>query len=293
MRDNEASRTAQYMALFRALESVQPDGQRLFADAFAREFLGPGLRRVVDFASVPLFGRTIPWIIDRRWPGARTSGVARTRHIDEQLSRALNDGARQVVILGAGFDCRAYRIPGIERARVFEVDHPATQQAKRLCLERALGAMPEHVELVGIDFNRESLDQRLTAAGLSHARPTMWIWEGVTNYLTAEAVDGTMRTVRRMADRSRLVFTYVHRDVLADSTTFPAGRALRATLAKAGEEWTFGFDPAELPAYLAERGFRLIEDLGSVEYRQKWLPARPRLLRGYEFYRLAVAESVA
>jgi methyltransferase (TIGR00027 family) len=292
MRDNEASRTAEYMALFRALESVQPDRRRLFVDNFAREFLSPGLRRIVNFARVPLIGQMIPWIIDRRWPGARASGVARTRRIDEELSHALNNGAGQVVILGAGFDCRAYRIPGIERARVFEVDHPATQHAKRLCLERVLGAIPKNVELVGVDFNQQTLDQTLIAAGLSRSCSTLWIWEGVTNYLTAEAVDGTVRAMRRIVDHSRLVFTYVHRDVLADSTTFPAARALRATLAKAGEEWTFGFDPAELRGYLADRGFRLIEDLGSVDYRKQWLPARPRLLRGYEFYRLAVAESV-
>jgi O-methyltransferase involved in polyketide biosynthesis len=85
MRPNQASQTAEYMALFRALESAQPPSHRLFDDPYARNFLRPSLRFTADLARIPFVGDLIPWIIDRRWPGARTSGVARTKLIDDLL----------------------------------------------------------------------------------------------------------------------------------------------------------------------------------------------------------------
>jgi len=292
MKTNQASKTAEYMALFRALESTQPASRRLFYDRLAGQFLQPRLRHLVTLSHVPLVGRLVPWLIDGRWPGARTSAVARTRYIDDALMVALKTGTRQVVILGAGFDGRAYRIPGIELVRVFEVDHPATQQAKRAALAHLRGQLPDHVQWVDIDFNTQQLDERLSAAGLCGDEPTFWIWEGVTNYLSAEAVSRTLTAIQQLARSGRIAFTYVHRAVLENPDSFPSTAALRQTLAAAGETWTFGLDPAELPKYLATRGFRLVQDIGSVDYRQRYLPARPRLLRGYEFYRLAIADVV-
>jgi methyltransferase (TIGR00027 family) len=175
--------------------------------------------------------------------------------------------------------------------RVYEVDHPATQRAKQVCLVRRLGVLPDHVKFVDVDFNSQRFDSRLTQANLSSALSTLWIWEGVTNYLAAAAVADTFDSIRQLTPRSRVVFTYVHNDVLNESSTFPGIVALRRTLAQAGEEWTFGFDTAELPSYLAAHGFQWREDLGSVEYRRRYLPPTPRLLRGYEFYRLAVADA--
>ncbi|HVU86911.1 MAG TPA: SAM-dependent methyltransferase [Pirellulales bacterium] len=291
MKSNQASRTAEYMALFRALESGRAPQDRLFDDPFACEFLSPNLRRVVSAARLPVFGSWIPWLIDGRWPGARTSAVARTRFIDDRLIAALDEGMSQVVILGAGFDCRAYRLPQLSRTRVFEVDHPATQRAKRACLGRCFDALPGHVRFVAVDFNSQGLDVRLAEEGVSADTPTFWIWEGVTNYLSGEAVSATLDSMRTSAPRSRLVFTYVHRGALDGVAEFPGKAALQKTLAQAGEVWTFGLDPAELPEYLASRGFHLLEDVGSVDYRALYLPAVPRLLRGYEFYRIAVAET--
>src|SRR5512146_2420650 len=145
------------MALFRALESARPLSSRLFNDPFARSFLSPSLRIVTYLARVPLLDRMIPGLIDRTWPGARTSGVARTRLIDDLLTSALQEGIEQVVILGAGFDCRAYRIPGIARTRVFEVDHPDTLAAKLRRLQRVLGRVPAHVVFAEADFNLQTL----------------------------------------------------------------------------------------------------------------------------------------
>ena len=98
------------MALFRALETANGDGQRLFVDPLAASFLRPSLKLALRMASLPVVGKGIPKFIDYRWPGARTSGIARTRLIDDLITEAFADGLEQVVILGAGFDARPYRL---------------------------------------------------------------------------------------------------------------------------------------------------------------------------------------
>ena len=131
MKEGEASRTAAYMAQFRALECTVPAGRRLFEDRFASGFLPPRLRFVAQLSRIRLAGALVRAYIDRQWPGARTSAVARTKFIDDAAEAALRSGVAQVVSLGAGFDARAYRIPGMARAIVFEVDHPSTSAINR------------------------------------------------------------------------------------------------------------------------------------------------------------------
>ena len=290
MEAHQASRTAEYMALFRALESARPASRRLFTDPLARGFLSPVLQGVVHAAGVPVLSAALPWFIDRRWPGARASGVARTRLIDDRLIAALVDGMNQVVILGAGYDARAYRLPALGRVRLFEVDHPATQAAKQARVRRMLRTLPAHVTFVPLDFNNHALPDALAAAGFDQARPAIFVWEGVTNYLSAAAVDSTLRFVGGTAAGSLLLFTYVHRDALIDPQAIPGGHRLARTLRRAGESWTFGLDPADMPNYLAARGLRLLEDSGSVEYRARYLGAHGQHLRGYAFYHVALAK---
>ena len=146
MKEGRASRTAEYMALFRALEATRAADRRLFKDRFAAAFLSPRLRLVVGLSRVPVVGALIRAYIDHRWPGARTSALARTRFIDDQTGVALGSGTEQVVILGAGFDARAYRIAAMARvAVVFEVDHPSTSAAKRTIVQAILASVPHHV----------------------------------------------------------------------------------------------------------------------------------------------------
>jgi methyltransferase (TIGR00027 family) len=292
MKEHSASRTAEYMALFRALESSRRSpGARLFEDPFAYRFLRPSLRTVVRLSRLPLGSSPVAWFIDWRWPGARASGIARTRLIDDALIDALRDGVGQVVILGAGFDCRAYRVRGIERTRVFEVDHPATLAAKKDLLKRMLGGLPANVAFVEVDFNRETLDTAIEASGFDRRARTFFVWEGVTNYLTEGAVDRTLRYLARAGKPgSRIHFTYIHRGVLQDRRGFEGARKSASAVQRVGEPWTFGIDPAELPTFLAERGLELIEDVGSLEYRARYMKPSGLHMRGYEFYRAALAQ---
>jgi methyltransferase (TIGR00027 family) len=281
------------MALFRALESAQPRRRRKIDDPFASRFLRPKLRLIATLARVPPFQQVFPAIIDHRWPGSRTSGVARTRFIDEVIDAKLATGIDQVIVLGAGFDARAYRMPGLGRTTVFEVDHPTTSAAKRRLVTEALGTQPEHVRYVTVDFEKESLADAMASAGFDSKRRCLVIWEGVTNYLTPDAVDGTLRWCATTAPDSVVVFTYVHRRVLDSPESFEGTEHLLKTLSGVGEGWHFGLDPAETPAYLAERGFELEQDVAAAEYRARCYGAEASRMRGYEFYRIAVARTAS
>ena len=289
MREGRASRTAEQNALFRALESLRPERERVCDDPLARHFLTRPFTLVIRAAAIPGVGGAIRSFIDRRWPGVRTSVVARTRWIDDVIAQALEPDVEQLVILGAGFDSRAYRVPRLREIDVFEVDHPDTQAAKRAVLGRLFPAQPGHVRFVPVDFTRDDLPSVLGSAGYRESSRTFILWEGVTNYLTAGAVDSTLRWSSRASAGSLLLFTYVHRDILTRPSAFVGTKRLFSSLEKAGERFTFGMEPSQVPQYLAERNLSLEQDVGAAEYRLRYFGAAARRMRGHEFYRVALA----
>jgi len=289
MEPDRASRTAEYMAFYRALESTRPHSKRLFTDAFAIHFLRPSLRRAAVLSRIPYLAAVVAWYADRKAPGARTSAIARTRLIDDIVSEALRDGIRQVVILGAGFDCRIYRLSDISSVAAFEVDHPATVAAKLSRLRDLRVQFPANVRFVEIDFDRQNLAETLRQEGFDSGRRAIFVWEGVTNYLTDTAVDAVLRYVAGCACGSRLVFTYVHRGALDGSGIFPDAAQIMSNVAELGEPWTFGLLPEELPTYLRERGLRLNSDDGARQYRKAQFGEAAESMTGYDFYHVAVA----
>ena len=283
---NRASITAEYMAFFRALESLRPTGSRLFVDTEAPRFLTGGRKWFYRVARLPAGRGLVESLLDRASPGARAAGIARTKWIDEQVTEAL-EGATQLVLLGAGFDMRAQRLQASRNAVVFELDHPVTSHSKQAVLGPSGRPLAERARYVAIDFNRRSIAEVLLGAGFDPSQRACLIWEGVTNYLTDEAVDGTLRQIgATVANGSILVFTYVERAVLDHPERFFGGTKLLARVKSYGEPWTFGVDPEELRPYLEKRGFELLQDVSAAEV---WLRfGRPAsAIRGYEFYRIA------
>jgi methyltransferase (TIGR00027 family) len=143
---------------------------------------------------------------------------------------------------------------------------------------------------VPCDFEAGSLAASLESAGFESNRSTFVVWEGVTNYLSSEAVDDVLDTVRGIAPGSVLLFTYVDRLVLDEPGRFVGSHRLRSTLQSSDEPWTFGLDPSGLADFLKQRGLALVCDESSVDYRARYLGSAGRDLRGYEFYRAAIAK---
>ena len=178
MKEDHESSTAAYMALFRAVESARPRGGPPVHRSLATSLLPTSLRLVADVARLPVIGRAVPAILDLGWPRTRSSGVVRTRLIDTMVQEALGDGATQLVLLGAGYDSRAYRLPLAHQVTVFEVDHPSTQRAKRARLG-ASGTSIDHVRFVGVDFELDNIAGRLAEAGFDERARSIVVWEGV------------------------------------------------------------------------------------------------------------------
>ena len=167
MLQHQPSRTAEYMAMFRASEHAKGAGRRVFADPLAVALLPGSLRLPAKLLAVRPVGDMLTRYIDRQWPGARTSGIARTRLIDDWIGESIGQ-AEQVVLLGAGFDTRAWRLAALDSVKVFEVDHPATAKVKRERLQAA-GADLNRVTFVAVDFEIDDFEQRLRDAGFDPA----------------------------------------------------------------------------------------------------------------------------
>ena len=284
---NRASLTAEYMALFRALESLRAPTSRLFNDSFAGMFLSGRRKWLYRMARFEWGRRLIEGLLDGAAPGARVAGIARTKWIDDEVTSAL-EAATQLVLLGAGFDTRAFRLPAAARAITFELDHPETSLAKQAAQRKAIGSLPDRIRFVTIDFNKQSVTEVLAQAGFDQTQPACFVWEGVTNYLTAEAIDSVLRQIRQSARDSILLFTYIDRGVLDHPEQFVGAAKVMARLREYGEPWTFGIHPEELCAYLADRGLILLTNLSVAESWAR-LGRSSSGARGYEFYRLASA----
>jgi methyltransferase (TIGR00027 family) len=296
VREGRASRTAEHNALFRALEARRPAGERVVDDQFAAAFLRGSFKALVAAARFGPCRDALIRIIDRGWPGVRATVVARTRLIDGLVTE-LVDGLDQVVILGAGFDTRAWRLPALQGPTVFEVDHPDTQRAKRAVVARLGDAAdppdPPDVRFVPTDFHLGRLSAAMAEAGFAAVEPSLFLWEGTTNYLTADAVDATLRWCATAAAGSHLVFTYIDEDVLTDPGRYHGAERVLASVGRTGESMTFGLPPAGLGSYLAERGLTLVSDEGAAEFRPRFLGAAADGQRGHEFYRVARATVAA
>jgi methyltransferase (TIGR00027 family) len=280
MNTGAPARTAEYMALFRALESTAPPDRRLFADRDATRFLRPTLRAVVYAARVPALRSSIVAFIDRRWPGPRPSGVVRTRVIDDFVTGALRDGCTQLMLLGAGYDTRATRLAAAASSAVFEVDHPVTQARKR----KAGGKPASRVRYVPIDLERDRLAPALTAAGFDPHERTCVVWEGVFSYLTPEAIDVTLAAlVELCAPGSQIVLTYV--DQRAIDAPRAQSEAWFTAVSDVGEPFRTGLDPGEACAFFAARGLGLLSDESTAEAAARLGTGKARAIPG--FYRLA------
>jgi methyltransferase (TIGR00027 family) len=285
------SGTAQNVAAYRALENEKPASERLFEDPYAKRFLSPHHRLLAKGSKLPPLRRMIERYADSLAPGARVSAIARTRLIDDWLRKEVAAGARQVVILGAGFDCRALRLPELGPASKFEVDRPRMVAFKNRVLQDASRA---NLTRVPVDFLKDSLADRLLGAGYARDAKTVFIWEGVTNYLDDKSVGAVFDFVAGTAPSgSKIIFTFVHTDAITGQFDAPGLRPLLAALEKRGEPWTFGFAPELLPAYLAARGLKLVADLSAAEYRRLYWPSLPERGLGYEFYHVALAETAS
>ncbi len=290
MQDGKASQTAQYIAFCRALETQEQPARRLFDDPYAFALLSDSYRMFARLAHLPILGKLVYAILDLGWPYTRSSGVVRTRAIDDLVRDAIRSGARQLVLLGAGFDSRGCRLEEAGKITVFEVDHPATQQVKKERLKTCMDRLPANIRYVTVDFERDNLEAKLAESGYDPATPAIAVWEGVISYLTESAVQGTFAVLARLlAPSSFLIFTYTHKGALDGSKAFPGARRWRSWSSVSGEPFIYGLNPDTLAEMLKPYRFLLQSDASTAEIARRYCPPLGRREPGNRAYRVATA----
>jgi methyltransferase (TIGR00027 family) len=262
MRKGQRSRTAEFVALNRALGNLAPQVPG-FSDPAAVRFLPEKWRRRVEHARVLLEtgARQSPYAWWQR--GMGVFNQFRTVVLDRAIAGA--GPADQLVILGAGLDSRAWRMACLGNTVVFEVDHPASQTAKR---ERcaSVPVQAKDVRFVAMDFESDALRPRLESGGFDASKSTFWLWEGVTMYLRAEDVSANLKVMAELsAPGSRIALTYLRKR---------HGRIPRGLfLALMGEPIRSAFESAEVTELAGSYGWRLASDTTVND----WLKETPGL----------------
>lgn len=283
VREGRPSRTALRVASLRAVHALL-DEPLVLDDPLALRLLGPAREAAL---------RADPFALnDPIARGLRAALVARSRFVEDELARRIAAGVRQVVLLGAGLDTFAYRRrdldPGLQ---VFEVDHPGTQQWKRQLLAEAGIGVPPGLRFVPVDLERGDLGEALAAAGFRADQPACVGWMGVTPYLTADAVMGTLRSLAGWATGGCVCFDHRIPPSLMGPVERAVDEAIGQAAAAAGEPWLSSFDPADLQRQLLGLGFAAAVSVASDELNARYFARRKDGLRTGGALRIVCADT--
>ncbi len=272
MKEEERSVTAEMVAYTRAKHLLY-DEPVLFQDFFAIEFLSPRRRR---FLKNPLIGFLMRSSLYRRISPVRAHSVDRCCYNEEKLENAIAKGITQYVIIGAGYDSFALRRRDLsDSIRIFEMDHPATQKAKRKRLSELRVELPTNLEFIPVDLENETVTEALKRS--SHVRevPTFFSWLGTIHYLSRDAVFKTFRSLASsVAPGSEIVLDYIIPDRLMDPKELKRFNKNRRHAAHLGEPVITCFEPDALVTEMEDLGFELIENLSPNERRIRYFANR-------------------
>jgi methyltransferase (TIGR00027 family) len=251
----QPSASALTAAAARAAHLIVDGEPTIFADTLAAALLGDRAEELIAYHTRH---GTHPVL-----SGARVQVTCRSRYAEDALARAIEAGVTQYVILGAGLDSFGYRGgPLAGRVRVFEVDHPASQDVKRAALAAAAIDVPDHVRYVPADLSRDPLERCLRAAGFDVAAPAVIAWLGVTMYLTGEAVAATMTAVGRLAHGTELIADYLLPEGARDEDGALYGTLVAQSSAERGEPWLSFFTPDQMADLARRTGFGAARAVG-------------------------------
>lgn len=256
---------AELIALHRVAESRKPEGERICYDPYAVHFVNP---ETLAFAAAnPEKTREMSEYYERLFPGLANSIRARVRYFDDFVKNSIDKGLEQLVILGAGYDTRAYRIEGLKgKVKVFEVDQPDTQHVKIDKVKEIFGVLPDHVIYVPVDFETDDFDERLVEQGYDRSQKTLFVLEGLIMYIPLEAVDETLSFIAKNSGKdSAILFDYYPQSVVDGICELE--KNMRDFAAQQGEPFKFGIKEGTVEAFLTARGFSQIQNVTSEDYK--------------------------
>jgi methyltransferase (TIGR00027 family) len=285
----KVSNTAYGVAKFRSFEMFFPPEKRLFDDPYSLRFLPITTRFSVGLMRWTPIRDFFVWLTELMFPGMLGGFLCRTRYIDDVVQRAVNDGVENVVNLGAGLDTRALRLKCLKSVQYYEVDQVELVKYKRRKTEKWLGVIPDYLHFVSVDFLNEKVEDRLSREGLRSTEKTLFIMEGLIQYISTEAFHELLQMISRFPNDSYVVFTYPMQDLIDGSKDY----GWISRLFSFSSRFMFSFNNGLLPETICETlkpfSLNLIEDVGAAEYKETFLGASDRKLNVFEVERIAYA----
>ena len=290
--------TAQGVAKQRLIETIAGADKRVINDPYADSF-------VIGSGFIKLMGHKLnTWLSEKLAPGFHEHLISRTKFIDELIQKSAVNGTEQYVILGAGYDSRAHRLELPSSLKIFEVDQPEVSDNKLAKLPKQL-PNSDNVTYVNIDFSYQSLTEQLIGAGFDQKKSTIFTLEGVSQYITKEAVSSTIKELASLTRDTNSIFFMSYVDELLDENPEacfgegypnPAKKAslIKGLSAKVGEPWISFYNGAEIEDLLSQNGYSIEENVTLEDLNSLYFSPVGRTLNENQIFKLehfVVAES--
>jgi len=282
--------TAQGVAKQRLIESLAKPDKRVIYDPYAEKF-------VMGTSIIKLMGHKFSvWLTKKFAPGFHEHLISRTRFIDDLVQNTAVQGVEQYVILGAGYDLRAHRLNLPPTLKIFEVDQQEVQNRKRSKLPSNVPNL-ENVKYVSVDFNHQSLKKQLLEAGFDQSKSAIFTLEGVTQYITKDALISTLKELSELTQKTSATFCFSYVDKRLNENSkacfgkgYPHPEKKAATImnlaAKVGEPWISFYSAEEIREKLSEYGFTLIENKTLADLNAVYFTPIGRTLSENEIFKL-------
>lgn len=265
--ENQISRTAEFTCMIRACSFYEKNIQYKCDDYIAPKLIPKFILPVIKIGILRRL------FMDRFYPkGMYEYVIARTKFIDDVFRNSMTNGIEQILIFGAGFDSRGIRFKDLNiKTKIFELDAPVTQEAKINQLKKRGVKINSNIIYVPINFNRESIEERLLESGFDTNKKTLFILEGLTMYLNPDTIDNTFKVINRIAGKnSEIIFDYVYLSVLRGENLFYGEMDILKQVNKVDEPWNFGIEKGELDSFLKMRKFHIIKELNSEDLEDEF-----------------------
>jgi len=280
-------------AAMKAIEHMFPADIRIFDDPYSIEFVSFFSNRVyVNSMKSKRFLKWMTNLTEKFAPGVVGGLLCRTRYIDDAIKNAIEDGFEIVVNLGGGYDTRCLRINNMNKLEYYHIDQPEVVDSYRETMAGLSSGIPSNTRFVPIDFNHQSLEEELIRAGYDKTKKTLFIWEGVTQYISEEALIGTLNYIASTKQGNRVAFSYVLKDYMTNPESFPKHKNIVKQVNMAGIKWINGLSPEDMSDYLKNYGFNLIEDIGVEDYQDRYLIPIGREMDVMPIERISLAEVI-
>lgn len=282
-----AVKTGMVPTVLVAIEQNFPKKDRIIRDDLAYSILPFAMRGIVWLTQISSIRNWVVGKIEKNAPGTWGGLLCRKRYIDEKLFNIVSE-VDAVVNLGAGFDTRIYRVPGSIKSPAWEVDHNENIKPKQSRLNNLFGQIPNHIQLVPLDFDHDDLSSVLSANGYSNDQQTFFIWEAVSQFLTEQGIRTTFNFLAKAAQGSYLAFTYVLKDFLNGDNLYRQEKLYQQCVEK--KIWLFGLYPREVASFLKPYGWRIVEHHSYDDLAKKYIEPTGRNLPSLSVERIVFAE---